>query len=396
MVERWGEECPDKNVFWCVLRILRLTAQGTNHQENCEWKTTTENCPICREETLQELRENWSEYGYESNKRAVDDVDDFTRMNDIQCNHVRCDCVAPHSNLEDYVVYKELKKLIAHLELEPRDMHPEITAATSKNSAVVRDLVHPSMYCHIREDRDEKERYQWLPSEVSIQEGEARFVSRINNLDESIYSYRSLEKCLTQFIPSLYSVLGQETNHLQVIVKIGSIELDEENSNYPGGSWHIEGMPYEHIAATCLHYLETSGITDSYLEFRKPVFINELEIDYPQNDELYTCHHDGQMSLNLGLVKAQEGYSVVFPNFLQHRVKPFQLREGVRKAKRTIIAFFVVDPEERIVSTADNPLTASTLEEAREARIKLMIQRKYFVDKLNRVVYEREYSLCEH
>ncbi len=51
-------------------------------------------------------------------------------------------------------------------------------------------------------------------------------------------------------------------------------------------------MLYENIAATCIHYLEVENLTDSYLEFRKPVLISE-EANYPQSDGRYTTHHYG-------------------------------------------------------------------------------------------------------
>ena len=63
--------------------------------------------------------------------------------------------------------------------------------------------------------------------------------------------------------------------NVQIIVKVASHHLTNENSKFAGGSWHIEGMPYERIVASGLHYLTVEGITDSYLEFRKPVIINE-------------------------------------------------------------------------------------------------------------------------
>lgn len=38
----------------------------------------------------------------------------------------------------------------------------------------------------------------------------------------------------------LWNILGNTT--LQVIVKIASIELTPEKPEFPGGSWHVEGM----------------------------------------------------------------------------------------------------------------------------------------------------------
>jgi hypothetical protein len=167
-------------------------------------------------------------------------------------------------------------------------------------------------------------------------------------------------------------------------------------------------MPYEHIAATCIHYVEVSGITDSFLEFRKPVIFNdEIFLGYPQNDGSYTSHHygieegshhDGFMNRYLGLIRCHEGASVVFPNTIQHRVKDFSLKPDATSAIRTIIAFFIIDPNNEIISTEDvSPQQKRfILEEAQFHRERLMLHRKYFVNMLNNKVFERPYSLCEH
>lgn len=164
-------------------------------------------------------------------------------------------------------------------------------------------------------------------------------------------------------------------------------------------------MPHEHIAATCIHYVDVDNITDSFLEFRKPTIINEEDLNYPQNDYLYTGHHygiedhhDGVMNRYLGLIRCHEGASVIFPNTLQHHVKDFSLADTTKSSLRTILAFFVIDPDHRIVSTAHIPPQQNifTLEEANYHRERLMYHRKYFVDKLNETVFERPFSLCEH
>ncbi len=283
----------------------------------------------------------------------------------------------------------------------------------------VRDIVHPSMYCYVKGKshfntnvvdntaHQESERYQWLPSEINIsKEGQVKFNSYINNLHRPEL-VPILEDTLTAFVPSFEKVLRTQLKgrSAQVIVKIGSIHLDQTKPKYPGGSWHIEGMPYERIVATGLHYLETEGISDSFLEFRKPAILNEDNLDYPQSDTDYTDYHygvehhhdDGKMNRYLGLIKAAEGSSVIFPNTLQHHVREFHMTSE-EPGLRTIVAFFLVDPDQPIISTKDIPpqYKVFTLDEARQYRQELMYHRKFFVDRLNKKVYERPYSLCEH
>lgn len=71
---------------------------------------------------------------------------------------------------------------------------------------------------------------------------------------------------------STVSLRRQFSEHgLQVIVKLANIHLTPEDSTYPGGSWHIEGMLNEHICATSLYYYDVENITDSHLTFRERV-----------------------------------------------------------------------------------------------------------------------------
>lgn len=383
---------------------MRTTAQGTVHSENCKWKAYE--CEGCIQDLLEEGKEGYyTEFGYETHEGFVEDILDIYSDNvgDLEetCTHVRCECVPPNHLLDDYVVYFEnrsvqddLKALVSTLEEGAVDYHPELLTPSETKKGQVRDLVHPSLYCFVDETLPPSERYQWLPAEVKVERNEVEFQTYVNGYHGDVTVF---EKALVSFLPSLRKVIGN-FNHLQVITKVASITL-REGESYEGGSWHIEGMPYERIVATCLQYVDVA-VENSFLEFRKPVWINEENVEYEQNDVNYTRkhfgitdHHQGEMNRYLGLIKCEEGNGVVFANTLQHRVKPFP-----GPGKRTILAFFVVDPNNRILSTLEVPRQEGKIsrEQAERNRIDLMIQRKYFVDELNQNVYEREYSLCEH
>lgn len=257
---------------------------------------------------------------------------------------------------------------------------------------------------------DEDARYQWLPSEFTIRSnGSVTVSSYINNLDRDKNPdfIPLIEEIFSCFIPSLERILNKNIRgrDIQVIVKVGSTILTPENNKCPNGSWHIEGVLGEHVSATCIHYVNSDNIANSYLEFRKPTIVNETNIDYPQDDRLYTSHHygieghfDGVMNRYLGLIHCKEGAPVIFPNSLQHRVKEFSSNNISESSLRTILAFFVIDPDHRIISTKDIPPQQElfSLDEAKYHRERLMFHRKYFVNKLNETVFERSFSLCEH
>ncbi|MFI6588438.1 DUF4246 domain-containing protein [Embleya sp. NPDC050493] len=191
---------------------------------------------------------------------------------------------------------------------------------------------------------------------------------------------------------------------VQVIVKLATIHLTPDKPEYPGGSWHVEGMMNERIVSTGIYYWDSENITESNLSFRAALD----DPSYEQNDddglrEVYGLEDEDALNQMLGSTSTPAGRCLAFPNILQHRVGSFRLMDPTRPGHRKILAFFLVDPSETIVSTSDVPpqqpwsdTSTMTLEQARNHREQLMRERKFFVDEHNEQVYEREFSLCEH
>lgn len=191
---------------------------------------------------------------------------------------------------------------------------------------------------------------------------------------------------------------------LQVIVKLANIHLTPDKPEYPGGTWHVEGMMNERIVSTGIYYWDSENITDSQLSFRAAID----DPEYEQNDdnglrEVYGLDDEDPLNQVLGSVPTHAGRCVAFPNILQHRVAPFRLADPTRPGHRKILAFFLVDPSVTITSTSDVPpqqpwFSTSTMrrEQAESYREELMRERKFFVDEHNEELYEREFSLCEH
>lgn len=227
---------------------------------------------------------------------------------------------------------------------------------------------------------------------------------------------------------------------LQVIIKLANIHLTPENSEYEGGSWHVEGQLNEHICATALYYYDSENITDSQLAFRQASLTDEVqEIGYPQNvhgwlTEIFGCHQDGPAVQTVGSVSCREGRLLTFPNILQHQVQPFKLADPTKPGHRKILALFLVDPGIRIISTANVPPQQKewwsehvraqavgkemalgklstelkdmifeqvddfpiSMEEAKELRLQLMAERSIFVSTNDDAFEERTFNLCEH
>ncbi|MFE2166469.1 DUF4246 domain-containing protein [Streptomyces sp. NPDC059447] len=399
--------------------------------------------------------------------------------------------------LVDDELGSRLREAVRVLEEVPeaeRDWHPG-------SDGQVLDLVHPSLFCLVREASGAPERawrnptnhyakyefsekFQWLPTDVDVSEdGEVSFRSYVNNVHPE--DHRELAAVLPdlfgRMLPLLENVLtdlrhprppridvdpygwyDSEPEHpdrdsytdaeeyatavrayetaqddwwenrrpvipdapaftppkspdasarvdlrgrgLQVIVKLATIHLTPEKPEYPGGSWHVEGMLNERIVSTGLYYWDNENITESRLSFRAALD----DPDYEQSDdngvrEVYGLEDEDALNQVLGSAATPAGRCLAFPNVLQHRVGSFRLADATRPGHRKILAFFLVDPDQKIVSTSDVPpqqpwsdTSTMTLEQAKDHREQLMRERKFFVDEHNEQLYEREFSLCEH
>ncbi|MFF9282916.1 DUF4246 domain-containing protein [Streptomyces griseosporeus] len=399
--------------------------------------------------------------------------------------------------LVDDKLSSRLREAVRVLEDVPeaeKDWHPG-------SDGQVLDLVHPSLFCLVREvsgaperawrnptDRYSKhefsEKFQWLPTDVDVSDdGEVTFRSYVNNVhpekhhelasvlpdlfarflplwenvltdlrhprplrieadpygwydsepehpDKSAYgddeayaeAVRAWEEAQDDWwenrrpvvpdapaftapeVPGEGARVGLRGRRLQVIVKLASIHLTPEKPEYPGGSWHVEGMLNERIVSTGIYYFDSENITESRLSFRAALD----DPHYEQNDdngmrEVYGLENEDALNQVLGSASTPEGRCLAFPNILQHRVGSFRLADPTRPGHRKILAFFLVDPSEKIVSTSDVPpqqpwsdTSTMTLDEAKAYREELMRERKFFVAEHNEQLYEREFSLCEH
>ncbi|KAF2122175.1 hypothetical protein BDV96DRAFT_563037 [Lophiotrema nucula] len=203
---------------------------------------------------------------------------------------------------------------------------------------------------------------------------------------------------------------------LQVIVKLSSIELSPDKPDYPGGSWHLEGMLNEHIVATSIYYYDVDNVTESRIRFRTEAKLDERGLEYEQSDHDPLAVTFGTLTMwdepavqEVGSIKTQEGRLIAFPNTLQHKVDPFSLVDKTKSGHRRYLVLWLVDPHCRIASTANVPPQQSewfedgqgcdregtmSLEEAKRYRLELMQERTTFVDTVEGNF--DAYNLCEH
>ncbi|KAF9354695.1 hypothetical protein BGX34_010854 [Mortierella sp. NVP85] len=276
---------------------------------------------------------------------------------------------------------------------------------------------------------DDDARYEWqenrVPKPVDVPEFEPPQTFEKYDLRPTASSSSSAE---TSTSTSSSSPSSSPTKNLQVIVKLANIELTPENPKYEGGTWHVEGMANENIVSTGIYYYHTENITESRLNFRIQVMEPEYEqSDYNGCDVMYGLEDDGPMIQYLDGIVTKQDRCIAFPNIYQHQVQPFELADPTRPGSRSILVFFLVDPEIPILSTTHVPPQQKDwdvpkglmlevieklppelvvaidrmvdwpigLEEAKEHREELMKERKYFVKSMKEM-FERPFSLCEH
>lgn len=120
-------------------------------------------------------------------------------------------------------------------------------------------------------------------------------------------------------------------------------------------------MQNKHICASALFYYDSSSITESRLGFRQMVsFYDADEVSYEQDHhswlkEVFGFEDQESTVQEIGSVLCKAGRLVTFPNSLQHRVHPFELDDPTQPSHRKILVLFLVDPNTRIISTANVP-----------------------------------------
>lgn len=143
---------------------------------------------------------------------------------------------------------------------------------------------------------------------------------------------------------------------------------------------------------------------------------------------MFGCNQGESTFQNVGGVDTREGRLLTFPNILQHQVQPFELMDRTKPGHRKILALFLVDPNIKIISSANVPCQRKDwwreeigpgfeeilprevwdlvfeevdgfpigLEEAKEMRLQLMEERNaHALDLLEDLEIEI-FFLCEH
>ncbi|KAI1307119.1 hypothetical protein F5Y03DRAFT_405701 [Xylaria venustula] len=160
---------------------------------------------------------------------------------------------------------------------------------------------------------------------------------------------------------------------LQIIVKMASIELTPGKVPYitDGWLWRVAGQTNAHICGTAIYYLDNENVTTSPLSFRmttdESVYYYDEE-DFNEEPDQYRWLEKafgkrlGKMHLGIsvtlqqyGIVETHQGRMLAFPNVFHHRESSFRLADPTKSGHRCFIVLWLVDPNIRIISTANVP-----------------------------------------
>ncbi|KRX02846.1 hypothetical protein PPERSA_04049 [Pseudocohnilembus persalinus] len=276
-------------------------------------------------------------------------------------------------------------------------------------------------------------RYQWLPSNMEMQQdGKYKYTSYINNLPEqNVELKENLQELFNIFVPKFQQifieylskikfsdweeeqyffktlpcatfsskpeVILDKMKKLQVITKIVDYEMYGQDTY--NGVWHVEGMSHENIIATGVYFINIDKeIEGGQLYYKR---------NFTKDERVFLGDYEKQIiedfSKPLGSLKTEEDLIIAFPNSHIHRLGTIKnvSQDKNQCKKRRIIAFFIVNPFTRIISTQTQPEQQGQIsyQQACDIRLSMMEQRRYVKVKLNSGVEkmeERTVNLCEH
>ncbi|KAL1848062.1 hypothetical protein Plec18167_008758 [Paecilomyces lecythidis] len=147
---------------------------------------------------------------------------------------------------------------------------------------------------------------------------------------------------------------------LQVYVRVLDINLTPERPEY-SNEFHVEGQMNERICASALYYYDADNVQGGRMAFRQTTDTGTIsEIKYEPGDsvwlkQVFGLDNGAPAVQEVGSLSTQTGRVISYPSTLQHRIEPLRLIDPTRPGYRRILGLYLVDPNIRIISTANIP-----------------------------------------
>ncbi|KAG1705887.1 hypothetical protein DVH05_002451 [Phytophthora capsici] len=277
------------------------------------------------------------------------------------------------------------------------------------DSPIWEDTLDPSLRSRVYSGRSGNMEYQWLPTDFRV--GDEGDVTTLSPLHGSVHPrdfpalYTAIPRFLEHLLPLFERVLGSiaapsppvsygvglasspsictvRTNEpikayklrgrqVQVVVKLSTVRLDEAHPTFTNDQerqlnrgWRQESDKHEHIIAVGYYVVRSRNITPPKLSFRAFTHCPEDASFSSHKDsflafgERTSAYYGGRYGRQFlqpwGSLTLHEGRSIAVPNFLVHRVEPFELcnSSDPKGGELVLVTFYLVDPSEKpIVST---------------------------------------------
>ncbi|KAJ5887575.1 hypothetical protein N7495_007616 [Penicillium taxi] len=147
---------------------------------------------------------------------------------------------------------------------------------------------------------------------------------------------------------------------LQVIIRIMGVDLTPEDP-FHTSPWHVECAMNEHICAAAFLTVDSVNMLAPGMDFRNIVDTSMLaEVEHEPNDFVWLKQvfglENGEPAVQIsGTIRCTPGRVVMFPATVQHRMNKFELEDKTQPGYARLLAFFLVDPNIRVISTANIP-----------------------------------------
>lgn len=106
---------------------------------------------------------------------------------------------------------------------------------------------------------------------------------------------------------------------------------------------------------------DSDNMEDPYMEFRNIIETGALEeVDHEPNDFIWLRQifglQNGEPAIQrTGAIRCRVGRTVMFPSTVQQRLTRYELKDKSRAGYVRVLIFYLVDPNIRIISTANVP-----------------------------------------
>ncbi|KAJ2449691.1 hypothetical protein GGF42_004695, partial [Coemansia sp. RSA 2424] len=149
---------------------------------------------------------------------------------------------------------------------------------------------------------------------------------------------------------SPYKLCGRR---LQAIIRMSSIELTSKLPIYGRKDWSVAGLDNERIIATGIFFYDVANVPQGNLQFREALSSWDFEaeqFDVYSAAKAYgiglddATSEDHRISQEIGSVDIKNGWCVVFPSILQHKMPELELADRTKPGHCKMLTFYFVDP----------------------------------------------------